>query len=257
MRTNRNPWIASLAVALATTLLAAPAGAVRYCTSFNDAYLTRILTGQDDCLSQPCGFYEHDFADAREECGDEVFRIKGTNQDATCNFCFWSECFTVRQNEFGIVALDEIGPLEATPAFRMRVLTAPSTAIIFRGGVAGDNPPMSTQVNMEAGRDYVFFLIQDHTRDEALADPTIPVFFSIAGANSDAYDHLISLTSHQNHGAVAFGWEDLVGGGDNDLNDVVFTTQCELKIKPSGLPRPPSSPSAPTSPAPPASTPLN
>ena len=250
MRTNRKPWVAGLSIACAA-LIATPAGAVKYCTEFNDAYLTRILTDTDDCASYPCGFYEYTFEDAKENCGDELFRVKGghTDDPATCNFCFWSECFTVRQNELGIVRLDEVGVLEATPEFRMRVLTAPSSTTVFHGGnPISDNPPMTNAIDMLAGRDYLFFLIQDHTRAEAIADPTIPVFFSIAGANADGYDHLISLKSHKNGGATAFGWEDLVGGGDNDINDVVFTTQCDLQIHPSRLPRSPNSPNSPISP---------
>src|SRR4029077_13777999 len=92
MRTNRKSLVAGLSI-LCLALNAVPAGAVRYCTTFNDAYLTRILTDDDDCASHPCGFYNHDFGDAREECGDEIFRVKGHRDDpATCNFCFWSEC---------------------------------------------------------------------------------------------------------------------------------------------------------------------
>lgn len=114
---------------------------------------------------------------------------------------------------------------------------------------------MTTTVPLIAGRDYLFVLIQGHTRAEAMLDATVPVFFSIAGANTDGYDHLISLVSRANGDAVAFGWEDLVGGGDNDLNDVVFTTRCALEPRPSRLPRAPSSPAGPVSAPAPASTP--
>lgn len=257
MSTNRLVAPAAIA-ACALALLAPPAHSVTYCTAFNDFFLTQILTDTDSCASYPCNFYAQNFADAREECGDEVFSVPGpAGTPATCEFCYWSECLSVYQNEFMIVPVDEVLPLEKSAAFRYRVLTAPSAQVIFRGDEDGlppdtsDGPQTVTMVPMVTGRDYLFVLVQGRTRAAAIADPDIPVFFSIAGANLDDFDHIISLVSAVNNDAVAFGWEDIELGdpaNDNDLNDVVYTTRCALEIRPSGLPRGPASPQTPTPP---------
>jgi hypothetical protein len=246
MPSNRNRWILSAMLAGVVALVTPVAEAVEYCTDFNSAYLTRILTDSDDCASYPCNFYNHRFEDAQETCGDEIFRLAGQNgTPATCEFCFWSKCFTVMNSELLIVPIDQIGRLERSSEFRLRVLSAPDAFTIFRGGAtAPDSPPASVSVPVIAGRDYLFALVQNHTKNEAIADPTIPVFFSIAGANADNYDHIISLVSPQNDNAVAFGWEDLESTDplhDNDLNDVVFTTRCALEARPSRKPRTPRS----------------
>lgn len=116
MRSNRSQWIIGSLAAATLVMGTAPAEAVRYCTNFNSGYLTRILTDTDDCASYSCGFYEHDFADAKEDCGDEVFRVPGPRDTpATCDFCFWSECFSVQQNEFLVVPLDEVGTSRRAP----------------------------------------------------------------------------------------------------------------------------------------------
>jgi hypothetical protein len=220
-------------LALATGAASAP----QYCTRFNNAYLTRILMDQDDCGSHPCGFYANDFSDAQEACGDEVFRVDAPGMPGaatSCDFCYWSNCWTVRKNTFGVTAIDEIAIEPTSPGFRDKALNAPSAQVIFRGGhgVDIDEPPRVYRAVLELNRTYVFWLVQDHTLDEARADATVPVFFSITNANDDGYNHLISLTSEQNDGATVFSWEDLVDGGDNDINDVVFTTQCRFTIRP-------------------------
>jgi hypothetical protein len=67
------------------------------------------------------------------------------------------------------------------------------------------------------------FLIADGTREQFLAEnpnnqPGVGVlaYFPFLGANPDGVDHVRLL------GDNVFGFEDLLGGGDADFNDVVL-----------------------------------
>jgi hypothetical protein len=197
------------------------AQAVEYCTYFNDSLLEDILAGSDSC-----GFHGNDFSDAVEECGDEFFQVSGTGV-LECSFCLWEEEFALFENEMGLVALDEIAVPPGSSGFREAVLTAPSSTVVFRGnGEPQDEKGATVTLSLDADRTYLFWLVQDASREQALADPNIQVFYSVTGANSDDFDHLLTFTSQQNGGAFAFGWEDLTGGGDENFADLVFTSSC-------------------------------
>jgi predicted extracellular nuclease len=96
----------------------------------------------------------------------------------------------------------------AQAAMRLRVAT------LDRNG--------SAPVNLSGGRIYAPFLIANSTVDNFLA--TNPMnqsrvdtvaYFAYLGANPDRQDHIRLL------GDNVFGFEDLLGGGDKDFNDIV------------------------------------
>ncbi len=68
------------------------------------------------------------------------------------------------------------------------------------------------------------FIVADGTVEAMLNDNTLndpAVFFAYGGANSDRTDHVRLL------GANTFGYEDLLGGGDMDFNDMVVQLSFE------------------------------
>jgi hypothetical protein len=52
------------------------------------------------------------------------------------------------------------------------------------------------------------------------AGSTLNVFSSYAGANSDGINHIVRLG---NGTTEVFGFEDQLGGGDRDFNDLIVT----------------------------------
>lgn len=91
-------------------------------------------------------------------------------------------------------------------------------------GVANQNRTLSFEPNTRLA----FYFVQNSTADTVLAElaagqtPT-NVFFSVASANSDGFDHL--RQSDQGNGAFIQRWEDELSGGDQDFNDLVMTIQ--------------------------------
>ncbi|WP_413200787.1 FG-GAP-like repeat-containing protein [Nostoc piscinale] len=82
----------------------------------------------------------------------------------------------------------------------------------------GNQSTGNSESNFTGGGIYVPFLVINGGIDALLDsntsnDPT--VFFTFLGANSDKTQHVRIL------GDNTFGFEDLVGGGDNDFNDVI------------------------------------
>lgn len=51
------------------------------------------------------------------------------------------------------------------------------------------------------------------------------VFYSLINLNVDSVRHFAAATIPDSGGAIAFGAEDLLNGGDRDYNDLVFTTR--------------------------------
>lgn len=70
--------------------------------------------------------------------------------------------------------------------------------------------------NMAAGRVYAPFIISNNTVAGFLAAPNqVNAFFAYLAANVDGRDHIRLL------GSNLFGFEDQLGGGDNDFNDAI------------------------------------
>jgi len=75
---------------------------------------------------------------------------------------------------------------------------------------------------LDGGQMYVPFLIVDGTLEDLFdTDPgnDPQLFFSYVEANADGLDHVAQL------GANTFGFEDILGGGDQDFNDLVLTAE--------------------------------
>jgi VCBS repeat-containing protein len=73
-----------------------------------------------------------------------------------------------------------------------------------------------------------FYFVQNSTTDTVLANlatgQTPPnVFFSLVSGNTDGFDHL--QVSDQSNGVFVQRWEDGLGGGDRDFNDLGMSIQ--------------------------------
>ncbi|HEY9829649.1 MAG TPA: DUF4114 domain-containing protein [Stenomitos sp.] len=83
-------------------------------------------------------------------------------------------------------------------------------------------------LNFNSNERLGFYFVQNSTTDTVLADLTAGltppnVFFSFTSANSDGFDHV--QFSDQGNGVFIQRWEDKLGGGDQDFNDLVMTVQ--------------------------------
>ncbi|MBE9234462.1 DUF4114 domain-containing protein [Anabaena aphanizomenioides LEGE 00250] len=67
-----------------------------------------------------------------------------------------------------------------------------------------------------------FILTNGRTVDQVINGQVDQAYFAYLGANSDKVDHIRLL------GNNTFGFEDLVGGGDNDFNDVIVQAKFTL-----------------------------
>lgn len=128
------------------------------------------------------------------------------------------------KNELGLFGVDDaegrIGALKPGDAgYGLAALTSPSRQIVFsRGQTAG---AVST-LDLPAGELFGLYLVQDSTTAKFLsgnpanaADRRPRVFFAFPNANPDSVDHVHWL------GGNRFAFEDLLGGGDRDFDDLV------------------------------------
>ena len=138
-------------------------------------------------------------------------------------------------NEVGVFAIDNDqgtinGIAPGQPGYLQAALS--QGRVIFSSvsnspdgfGVANQTRVLSFEANTRLG----FYLVQNSTTDTVLADlaagqSSANVFFSFASANPGGFDHL--QVSDQGNGVFVQRWEDGLGGGDQDFNDLVMTIQ--------------------------------
>ncbi|GEM_PF-1179315 len=142
------------------------------------------------------------------------------------------------RSEIGVVIADgpggKVGGVApGDPNYAQTVLQHSSRQILFAPDA---DVGASTTVTVPAGSDLVFYLVQNATADQWLAqNPSNKpgdgpvVFFSVNAANPDGIDHARSVADPWT-GVVSYFWEDLLGGGDRDYNDLV------IEVRPNGAP---------------------
>ena len=87
------------------------------------------------------------------------------------------------------------------------------------------------------GEQFGFYLVVNSTTDQVLADleaglPTANVFFSPNAANGDGLDH--SRITQLEENTFLVEWEDLLGGGDRDFDDLDFIFELVESESPTG-----------------------
>jgi Domain of unknown function (DUF4114) len=123
------------------------------------------------------------------------------------------------KNEMGaFIVDDEQGRINGILPGSAGYLAAAMSKSQVIGGSTGSRP-----LDFPAGSRLGFYLVQDGTTAQVKADlaagktPTRPVFFQTG--NADGSEHLKVTQSGNN---VTFAWEDTIGGGDRDFNDLVI-----------------------------------
>jgi len=134
----------------------------------------------------------------------------------------------VFDNEIGLVILDDQGQVNGVsptdPNFALTALTSAGRQTIFRSGQgAGDGVDRV----FTAGTRLLLYLIQNAslstwlaTNPQNLSGAGLIVMFSHRGANPSSFSPIQSQSL--GNGSLALAWEDVLGGGDRDFNDVVL-----------------------------------
>lgn len=134
-------------------------------------------------------------------------------------------------NEMGIAYVDDatgrVGNLfPSDPGWTQALLSRSQHKIVLSSGVnAGD----IGQIDLESGKYFVFYLVQDNTTSNwlsrnpanALIDAPL-VFTSITSSNPDKYDH---VREDQQASTIDLAWEDLTFGGDKSFMDLVVRSE--------------------------------
>lgn len=93
---------------------------------------------------------------------------------------------------------------------------------------------LSRQLSLNVGTRLGFYLVSNSTTAAVQAGQSSPdnVFFFTPQANADNFDHL--RVSELGNNSYSLAWEDLVGGGDADFNDMVLNVQLANNPSPAG-----------------------
>lgn len=161
----------------------------------------------------------------------EVIDLRGINQDVKVDFVVNREAafnnfvgFYKVADENGGIDIDGNGTIDFRPGDSGYAQAA------VQNRVAGidlrvENQGTATFTDKLLTGDSVFapfMLTNGRTVDQVLNGQVDQIYFAYLGANSDKVDHVRLL------GNNTFGFEDLVGGGDNDFNDAII--QAQLKF---------------------------
>ncbi|MEM9804842.1 MAG: putative Ig domain-containing protein [Cyanobacteria bacterium P01_D01_bin.56] len=159
----------------------------------------------------------------------DVLQMPGVSATQTSLRFEWSARDAFYNNEVGVYVMDDAlgtvsGLKPGDAGYAKAVLTqAESHVLFFSGETAG----AWAELDFEGGTQLGFYLVQNSSREawlaenpENLAHNGPVAFFSVNNSNPDGFDH--TQSSEISEDVWQFRWEDLLGGGDQDFNDVVF-----------------------------------
>jgi len=167
---------------------------------------------------------------------DNGYHVTG-DVGATQNVSFgFTAGYAGFSNEIGVyVADDSLGRIGGVAVgaggYAQAALASATRRVVFANGM-----PVGTSqvIQLTGGQVLGFYMVQNGTTDGFLQfNPTnrIPgamelggpvAFFSFDAANPDGIRH-VQVVGDPLTGVTEYRWEDLVGGGDLDYNDVVFS----------------------------------
>ncbi|MCI0464570.1 MAG: peptidylprolyl isomerase [Gemmataceae bacterium] len=149
------------------------------------------------------------------------------------------------KNEVGVFVTDDArgtvaGLSPGDSGYANAALASASSRVLF---TADQGAGATTTVDLPGGGFLGLYMVVNGTTEQALArDPaagstaTPQVFFAFTAANPDGLDHLRWFSE------TTFGFEDLLGGGDQDFNDVVV----EIRFSTTDQPPDTTGPTEPT-----------
>lgn len=178
---------------------------------------------------------------------NNVFFIEGSSGTAQLQFRLTAHQ-TNFVNEIGVFVVNDdqgtiIDPITSNsiaPGQNGYLQAAVSGAkVIFSALSAGefDTQSFTRQLSFDIGDRLGFYLVQDSTTDTVLADLAVGrtppnVFFATLGANVDNFNRL--QVSDLGASQFTLAWEDLLGGGDQDFNDLAVKVELTNNPPPLG-----------------------
>lgn len=172
-----------------------------------------------------------DPSDDSHDLNSGIFQVPGIAGEKVRLQSTVTQRFAEYDNEMGIAYVDDssgrVGNLLPTDSGWVQALMNRGQSLVaLRSGVGqGD----AGQIELTAGRFYVFYLVQDSSTDTWRAiNPTNAMganpllFTSVADGNSDNFDHVHELI---NESFIDLAWEDLEFGGDQSFRDLVVQNE--------------------------------
>jgi uncharacterized repeat protein (TIGR01451 family) len=132
-------------------------------------------------------------------------------------------------NELGVIRVDDaegsIGGIRpGDPRYLSTAAAVGRMRVVFH---SGESAGISRDIPLRGGERFIVYFVQNGSTALALArNPenrpgrTPHVFFADPAANPDRFGH-VRIGDH--NGSLVLAWEDLLGGGDRDFNDMVLT----------------------------------
>jgi Domain of unknown function (DUF4114) len=140
----------------------------------------------------------------------EVIKISGEGEENVSIIFNYNKSEAAYNNEVGVFLTDAEGKVDGvTPTdsnYTNAILNSASRQILFTGD---EKVGSWRELNFSKGSHLGFYLASNGN-----------VFSSLLGSNSDGFDHVQS--TNLGSGIWQLNWEDLLGGGDKDYNDVVL-----------------------------------
>ncbi|HEX5000284.1 MAG TPA: DUF4114 domain-containing protein [Terriglobia bacterium] len=191
---------------------------------FNDAILEATFASPRFVQNVPTDVPAQTFVPNSME--DGVFETPATPTPLKAEF-LWEFADAGYRNEFGLYrvtdATGRIGNLRpGDPGYAAAALQ--SATVLF---ASNQSAGTRTSIFLEPGAFYAFYMVQNGTTARALQGNSLinrkpNVFFSVASANMDGFDHMRGSVTN---GSLRFEWEDQTGGGDRDFNDAVISAR--------------------------------
>ncbi|MDK2410174.1 cadherin-like domain-containing protein [Aphanizomenon sp. 202] len=154
----------------------------------------------------------------------EVLDLRGITQDVKANFTVNREAafnnlvgFYQVADENGGIDIDGNGTVDFRPGDSGYAQAAVKVRVAgIDLGVNNQGTATFTDKTLKGGSIFApFILTNGRTVDQVLNGQVDQAYFAYLGANADKVDHIRLL------GNNVFGFEDLVGGGDKDYNDII------------------------------------
>jgi uncharacterized repeat protein (TIGR01451 family) len=155
--------------------------------------------------------------------------VPGDSPDLVSLRFTWRLRDALFNNELGVIRVDDsngsIGGIRpGDPSYLRAAASAARIKVVFR---SGESAGISRDITLRGGERFLVYLVQDRSTAMVLArnaenraGRSPRVFYADPAANPDHFDH---VRVGEREGGLSLAWEDLLGGGDRDFNDMVLT----------------------------------
>ncbi len=162
--------------------------------------------------------------DFRRDSIDKEIEVKFTKITSDASYHNYAGFYRV-ENEQGTV-IDPSNSQSYQPGDSGYLAAALRRSQVTNEGIELDKNGLSRATNLQGGYIYAPFLVANGRVNDVLNRPdpngANNVYFHYQAANADKTEHIRML------GANNFGFEDLLGGGDRDYNDLTFQVTAKV-----------------------------